>query len=63
MLIGTQVYNRLPVMPAPPSDTRPDHDAAIDVAWAIVLATSGAAEAADAANVTRSFAMTRRMAF
>src|SRR3954470_22527549 len=45
-------------MPAPPSDTRPDHDAAIDVAWAIVLATSGAAEAADTANVTRSFAMT-----
>src|SRR3954447_25017 len=44
-------------MPAPSSDTRPDHDAAIDVAWAIVLATSGAAEAADTANVTRSFAM------
>ena len=45
-------------MPASSSDTRPNHDAAIDAAWAIVLATSGAAEGADTANVTRSFAMT-----
>lgn len=44
-------------MPDPPSATRPDTDAAIDAAWAVVLATSRIAEAASAAGRPETFAL------
>jgi diaminohydroxyphosphoribosylaminopyrimidine deaminase/5-amino-6-(5-phosphoribosylamino)uracil reductase len=44
-------------MSGSPSISRADAGAAADAAWTIVLATSRAAEEADAANLTRSFSV------
>ncbi|HUR33351.1 MAG TPA: RibD family protein [Vicinamibacterales bacterium] len=47
-------------MQGSPSASRPDTDTAIDAAWAIVLASSRAAEAAASSGATRAFAIASR---
>ncbi|MFN7916477.1 MAG: RibD family protein [Vicinamibacterales bacterium] len=45
------------MIPESPAATRPETDAAIDAAWAVVLASSRAAESASAAGRAQAFAM------